>query len=1624
MGKQKPENLYDGLDPYQLDQLKADLERWQQIGKLKPPAAPAAAPPTFGDRVSSVGDTLRKGFWRGMENLSRYGEGAAWMPIQALKLPGSIDEAVTTPQRTLSDVVTGTQPTYKPGFWGKVKQGATNVEKELHQGTQFFQEKAGVPKEEAWYPTTQRIIPSWIPEVAGSFTAPAPMLSPIKKLLSKEAIKPALKGAAQMGGYSGTVAGVGEFNKPEDQRDWSNVPTAAAAGAVMSPFIQRLLGSKAARPAAAPAPLTGIPHTPRSVTAPPPRPPQAPPPPEPTPPVRQIPDYVDAEFHDITTDGTFPPYAPTKELDYNPAQGPTIYAHGPVATGPGTAIQLPGEVFGELPPYPGIGPPTIDAYWSHVSPEDVGHVGTVDPRSYGGPVAEQGSPNVPAVKPYSIQQRTPQEPAFPDSLAVNQSPRDPFLTKSPTAAAAVQQAPVMDDLDAMAGEVRPSLVKPHDLLPDQLEVNAGQQDPFLVKRSTDQLDTFMDTKLQPGTTTLPNPDTMPTKQIASTPRHELPVALNRDMENRASFARDTMGMQGTERGFNTMGDAGSSKSPTFQWYKEVTIDGGLKPADVESALAKIEQDHGADKGKNVARVKEALLKDPEFVNWQRSYGTKDPLLEAQAEWNVVPEEPLHPADFPQDVLPPLEDTWPNPTQPLRASGGGSDLSGTPFNNHPLPDPGELFHVPPETIGSRPIIGREVSQFDDAPLFHPSSQVPDVEQTSLLGHTETPKIGDTEIFSGDVVPVREHGGPAVLETPAGHEAMSEVKQEVEQDAGFLDNLGDLLNNERGSTHLGGGVGPIERVLTQRRFAEKHPTDFGPVYRSATDRFEWQAAQKHDLTQLGRSYFLLDPTDRKVVDQFLRDRRRGKAATIPPALRPAVNAVDNMMQSSYDLINAVRAAKGLLPIAQDPNYVPFSRSGDYLTIATAPNGSKWVSAATTLREAETRARAVEEQLKQQFPGSTPDVLVKTTSNKKGDLPSLDFGTMALLEKAGLLSPADYDKAVEQFDLPPGFGAHFKNAQKVLGESKDLLDPITRYIDGVTNYTARFLHDDEMKNLIDTIKDPAVRQYAEKYRDYLNTKPQEYSRLRGGVAVWDLALNAGSIFQNATQVPLLGFPNLQRELGIKGAAKAFTEGYAALLHPSVEYQNVLNMAEREGHIKPVNAEELFGARGGPAGQELQFGSPYVQRQIEKGWLPKPIGGAIRGALDATAGGVESLISKGADASLAIGQKLSYAMHRLTGSSAPVAADKALSAHPVLMQGFAGLEEFNRKVSILHGYIAGKMKGLSPAEAYEFAKVHSRNTNFDYSPASRAELFRGGGAPLGLFMTFQTEYMAQLSKMVREQLKQPGLKKLGGAATTALAGFWTLAGMKGIPGLDDLDLYGPNPGMMSQNLPDWAWHGPVSAASGFDVAAKFKLGPRVPYDMLHGSVDLSQIPVAQPFANAFQATDWFLQQPHDGPNTQKYIERLLPPAARSLAQSGRWAGMGPAGGIEDGEVGTIKGHTPGPTENGKREFFHPDAIDTLGKAVTFTPLELSKQYTRGRIQQQLKDRQREDTTKLTNTAAHNLDLNGPGVQSPALIRLQKEHPNTYKELLRAHARKRSGQEKGSTEQIYRKMQEPKVIK
>lgn len=1595
-----------GLDPYQEDYIRAELERMKGRGPLPTPE-PKPEEPGWTDKVAewpgAIGRKLRDSYnywtsspYRALEAPARALSTIAWPVTKSAELAGDAYTSLRSP--TITEAVTGKKER------STLAQAGQNIQDKLKSKAKKYGELAGGYDESPG-----------IPEFLGTMKWPFPSFSkaPPAKAAAENALKMGTAGAA----YGAAL----ETDKPEDQRDYlSGAGWGAGFGiglGVLEP------GARAAQswwknrksPAG---PDFGV-NMPGE---------------EPPPSHSSGPDWTDAEFSEIPklpepkpvrskrpqptvagrpdlprieerphpvgselSPGAMPPPAVDTpimrrpQIEHRPKPSEPIYAPGPIKTGEGTVIEMPGPV-------------------------------TRNPNIVEDTVARKRFEKVePIAKPEPVQLEPPQE--------LNIVQRPPVVTKKAIA--------------------RPDV--PQGLEPP----------PFVQEREV------------PKVSTVPNPSKITPNEIAAKPRHELPPELNQDLLDRVDYARDTMELAGNDRGnrfFTEVDGQGSTqnvvgyKSPTADWYKRVTIEGGMKPQDVERALAKIVEDHGKDKGKYVERVKQALLEDRQFPAWQKAYGKKSPVDEFDAEMALAPEEPIHPSDLPDEFLPPLETQTPeipegvgleNPFGQLKKNElpAGEDFALTPGSlSKPAQNiPGIIpnrsgqqeISVPPPTIGERPIIGREATP-EEAPLFSKSAQLPEPKQLNL----------------------QESSFPAAKENaPRFHEvdpiSSKEIAQEFHVEHEGLQGLWDKLNNERGSVQLGKGVTLVERGLSQRRMAERHP-EFKPIYQTSVQRGEFASSVKHDIRSTMQPYFSTPEPERKAIDQFLLKRRRlagevsdqlrasnvpqayfnhilqrevQRRLPVPPHMAAQVKSVDDAMASSWQLMNDVRATKGLEPMEPDLFYVPMSRSGDYLvvmeqgntgasgqagTAALAPRQltpntvPRVVSAFPTLREAE----AFEKHLQQQYPGA--NTVTKMASGAKGDQPALDFGTLALLEKAGLLSPDEYEQAIKQFGLPPEFSGHFRRAAKILGEAQDLANPFERYIDSLGNYTAKFLHDDVMKQQISQLKDPSMRQYAERYREYLNTKPEEWARARGAVAVWDLMANVGSMVQNASQVPVLGIPNLQRAVGAKKGIKVFKDAWAAVRNPSAQDKLVLEMAEREGHIRPINAQELFGTST-TSPNSIELGSPYVQRMVDRGTLSQSQASTLRKPIDATAGAMSKAADVFDSANQTVGQKISYALHRLTGNNVQISEEAAKKASPFLMQGFSAIEEVNRKWSILAGYRAGIEQGMNPGRAYEYAKAFSRDVNFDYSPISRPELFRGRKAIVGLFGTYPIEAMSTYSKFAREAARG----KVGPFAT-AMGAFWTMAGLKGIPFVEDIDTYGPKPGILSENLPDWVYHGPASAMTGLDIASKYKM--RIPIisdipNVANGEFDLGTMPVAQPIVQGKRTIDWFLDSPKDAPSTQKAIERLLPPSLRSLATAGRWAGLGPAGSIEQGTVGTIKGHTPGPNDEGKKDFFHPTWKDILGKSLTFTPLELSKQYQRGRLASVITDRSKEHTGKLVQQVANELDRNGTAVNSEAMRELASKHQRTYQALIKAHNRRQSG-ERGSTFEIFRKSQEPKPPK
>lgn len=212
---------------------------------------------------------------------------------------------------------------------------------------------------------------------------------------------------------------------------------------------------------------------------------------------------------------------------------------------------------------------------------------------------------------------------------------------------------------------------------------------------------------------------------ATTPRSELPPEQNAEILARAMKAQADLDSAGTERGgkvfleqqgHGSTPDIRALKSATAPWYKEATTGpSSLSKQRVERAVQKILEDKGRDTGKDVQRVKELLLMDPEF----RQSG----------------------------FMPPTEAAW---QEMIQFALGQAASPAAEAVQQTMPS------VPPPTVGERPIIGREAIPAE-APLFSRAAQTPESEQTRLPESPAT-VIASALRQAADTI---ERGGPPVV-----------------------------------------------------------------------------------------------------------------------------------------------------------------------------------------------------------------------------------------------------------------------------------------------------------------------------------------------------------------------------------------------------------------------------------------------------------------------------------------------------------------------------------------------------------------------------------------------------------------------------------------------------------------------------------------------------------------------------------------------------------------------------------------------------------------------------------------------------------------------------------------------
>jgi len=223
-------------------------------------------------------------------------------------------------------------------------------------------------------------------------------------------------------------------------------------------------------------------------------------------------------------------------------------------------------------------------------------------------------------------------------------------------------------------------------------------------------------------------------------RSTLAPEQNAELLARAEKAQADLEIAGSERGgrffHDTTGQSGTQevvglKSPTADWYKEATSGpAALSRQRVETAVQKILDDKGRDVGKDVQRIKELLFADREFMN--SPFAPK-----SDAEWSSLIAQATG-----REVAPSRDEqivAERKKLQEKKAEPHGEPFSLTSQEVKPTKPKAEdrqiSIQIPPEQIGSRPIIGRETTP-EESPLFSKAAQEPEAENRPLFSRSKS------------------------------------------------------------------------------------------------------------------------------------------------------------------------------------------------------------------------------------------------------------------------------------------------------------------------------------------------------------------------------------------------------------------------------------------------------------------------------------------------------------------------------------------------------------------------------------------------------------------------------------------------------------------------------------------------------------------------------------------------------------------------------------------------------------------------------------------------------------------------------------------------------------------------
>ncbi|MDP3139802.1 MAG: PLxRFG domain-containing protein [Burkholderiaceae bacterium] len=466
-----------------------------------------------------------------------------------------------------------------------------------------------------------------------------------------------------------------------------------------------------------------------------------------------------------------------------------------------------------------------------------------------------------------------------------------------------------------------------------------------------------------------------------------------------------------------------------------------------------------------------------------------------------------------------------------------------------------------------------------------------------------------------------------------------------------------------------------------------------------------------------------------------------------------------------------------------YFPLHRFGDYLVIATRPDGERVVAAYENAGEQQVAARELRAQgfttkLKtaKEYSRSLDGSAGKFIGDMIAAVDKVDMAEATINGSRTDLKNQLLDDLNQLFirALPDlSYRKHFSHRKNTAGFSSDVMRGFASSAFHAASHIARLNHADKMTTALEgaykavddategdfNTRSQVLNELAQRHDAMLNpsTHPLAALATQAGFVMY-LGLSPAAGLINMMQVPMVTLPYL-------GARYGFRKASAAL---GVAYKDIMGAAP--------NRKSGFNAAQSPklTPEERQA----ISTLQDEGVIDLTQAHDLASATDRDVGNVAR-------------SRASFATAR---------------AMRIVGWTFHVPEVMNRQVTALMAYRMEREKGSSNEAALEAARDAIKRTQFDYSSSNRARYFQGNLARVALqFKQFAQNMTYFLGRAAHQALKgeDPEVRRIARRqilSTFVVTGM--MAGTMGMPGVGALGaLVGALAGAMGDDDEPWDW-------------------------------------------------------------------------------------------------------------------------------------------------------------------------------------------------------------------------------